>query len=140
METHALRTMRIFLAVLAITSGSGCATMISGRTSTVRISSSPAGVQYEVREGDLIVREGVTPEAVALKSDGIYTVVFKQRGLDVRRKRIGRNFNSWFFMNAGWGIAGLIVGAIVDASSGAVWELDTLVHATLNLGRKGRQE
>ncbi len=95
----------------------GCATIFKGNHDMVDFSSDPAGAEVYVNGAP----RGTTPINLKLESKRTYTIEFKKDGFETRTYTITNH------VGAGWVIldvlAGL-VGVIVDASTGAWYELD----------------
>jgi len=105
------------LIVVFVLSLSGCAAIFKGNSSKVDTNSTPKGAQVYV-DGNLM---GETPIRLKLESKRTYAIEFRMEGYK------SKTFNITNHVGAGWIIldvlAGL-VGVIVDAATGAWYELD----------------
>lgn len=104
---------------------SGCATIVSGSTQHVHLTSHPHRAFVEIRgeEDDEIVWSGYAPATVKLPRKQGYVVEAKLKGHEPVQTRIDTSLNGWFVGNVLLGIGG-IVGGIVDYSTGAMWTLE----------------
>ena len=104
----------------------GCATMVSGTKQTVRFDSIPQGATAEVRGAGSVV----TPGQMELARQNSYDVEFNKSGYLAAHSYIGQSTNPAVFGNILLG--GLIIGVLVDYSTGAAYDLDPAkVSATL---------
>ncbi|GIV04355.1 MAG: hypothetical protein KatS3mg015_3185 [Fimbriimonadales bacterium] len=104
---------------------SGCATIISGPTQKVRIISDPPGAVVTIGE-----RQVTTPATVELPRKSTYRLTFEKEGYEPAQREIYRKINSQVYWNALAG--GMILGFIVDSTTGAVFELEpSLIQVSL---------
>jgi len=131
--------MKYMLIVLSLVSAlliASCASIFTGTSANVSISSTPtkADVVIETRAG-LKVMTGETPMTTKLSRKNEYTVTIKLDGYKEQKISIDHTFNGWYLGNL---ICGGIIGLIIDAVDGAIWKLNpteikvTLVTAALN--------
>lgn len=95
----------------------GCATIFKGSHNAVDFSSEPPGAKVYVN-GFLM---GTTPVKLKLESKRTYTVEFKKEGYETRTSTLTNH------VGAGWiilDVIGGLVPVIVDAATGAWYELD----------------
>lgn len=128
--------MKGLLAVSMMLFLSGCATIFGDRYNHVNLTTTPAGAEYEVRNGaDAVVASGVTPNLVKLKSSagyfkrGSYTVLFRKPGYEDVQVPLTASMRGMY-----WGnllVGGPIGMLIVDPASGAMWALPRAVTGEL---------
>jgi len=108
----------------------GCATIISGTKQDVSINSNPDGADIQIKTGGgLTVFSGSTPANCKLPRNKEYTVVVRMVGYKDQELYINREFNAWFVGNL---LCGGIVGIVIDAVDGAMWNLDPdMIHVEL---------
>ncbi len=115
----------VCLTVVAVLLYHGCATIFKGTSENVDFSSDPSGAKVYVNG----VPRGTTPLKIKLESKGTYTIEFKKEGYGTSTYTITNH------VGAGWIVLDVICGlipVIVDASTGAWYELDTkYVNAVL---------
>jgi uncharacterized protein YceK len=109
---------------------SGCATVISGTTQKLDVSSTPAGATLTVRPGE---KRYVTPVQLVLsRRDGPYYLKFEREGYEPYRLLVTRTTNPWMWGNLLFSPLGMIIGNIVDVHSRAAFKLTPEeVHANL---------
>src|SRR5262245_57608074 len=109
--------MRIGVAWMLLLSlaGSGCATVLSGTTDTVRINSVPADATVLV-DG----RSYQTPVSLTLSRTRSYDVIIHKDGYLTVRRVILQVGNS---VSTGNLVAGGVIGILADQSSGAAFRL-----------------
>lgn len=106
---------------------SGCASIISGRSSEVVVDNSGGPTCFSVYDRNhQLVQSGVTPQKIKLKtSEGPfrpaeYTVAFAGHE-GVQQQPLTPELNWW---TAGNLVIGGIPGIVIDAATGALWKLD----------------
>ncbi|MGD2110419.1 MAG: PEGA domain-containing protein [Phycisphaerae bacterium] len=104
----------ISIAVLAFVC-TGCATMLSGTSQGVTITSSPPGAYVKVGQ-----QSGVTPVTLYVPKGKDYVVEVSQ-GPDKRIVSLERNVDGFTFLNI---IPPLWPGFIVDAATGSIMRYD----------------
>lgn len=105
------------LLVVIIYLVTGCATLFKGASENVDFSSDPSGADVYVN-GSL---RGKTPINLKLESKKTYTIEFKKDGYEPHTYTITNH------VGAGWiilDILGGLIPIIVDAATGAWYELD----------------
>jgi len=116
------RNKFMWLGLVALLAG--CATIISGTTGDITISSSPSGASVYV-SGQYY---GKTPVQVNLSRSHEYTVLVKKKGYTHATASIQREFNALSILNLV-----LIPLWMVDVITGALWEFDKdAIHVTLD--------
>lgn len=117
----------------------GCASMISGSTKTVNVTSTPDNASFVIKNKlGKVVYKGVTPSTVTLKTGNGY---FEGSDYDIYYfypnyidKTVSENskLNLWYLLNLALPVTGVVVGmCIVDPITGAMWTLSENVDATL---------
>lgn len=104
-----------------------CATIISGSTQDLDVSSVPPGATVTAEPGGYRV---TTPAKLTLKrKDAPYRLTFALDGYEPYNVTVSSGTNGWVFGNL---IIGGLIGIIVDSSSGAINKLTPgEVHANL---------
>jgi hypothetical protein len=131
-------TTNVMIALLAMVSLSGCASIVSKSIYPVNISSQPDGADVTVvnKSGQTVFR-GKTPTVVSLKAGAgyfqgqDYTVTFEKAGHVSYKAQIKRGIDMWY-VGGNFVFGGLIGWLIVDPATGAMWTLDENVHADLS--------
>jgi hypothetical protein len=105
----------------------GCATIISGTTQNIGVSSTPPGATVTAEPGGHRV---VAPAKMTLRrKEAPYRLSFNLEGYQPYNVTISADTNGWIFGNL---IIGGIIGIIVDSSTGASNKLSPgEVHANL---------
>jgi len=93
-----------------------CATIFSGTTQNVRISSNPPSATIFIDE----VEAGQTPLVLKLKRNRVHFVKMKLDGYPTYQTRLTQKFNAWCFGNV---FIGGVIGMVVDISTGAMYNL-----------------
>jgi hypothetical protein len=104
------------VAILILISQIGCATIISGKSQNVTISSRPQGAQVTVN-GFI----GTTPCTANLKKGESYQIIATKEKYEPTSLSIGTKFNPVFLLNI---LCGGIIGMGIDLISGAYLDLD----------------
>jgi hypothetical protein len=119
--------MKSFLALIAITLLSGCASIVSSDKTAVVVTSDPSGATFKVaNEEGKIVHTGTTPVTLNMQSHGgafdpeAYTLTFSKPGYDDKSYLLEAESNEWIWGNL---VFGGLIGIVVDTSTGAAWEL-----------------
>jgi hypothetical protein len=116
-----------YLAVAwAAISASGCASIINGRTATVKIDSRPSEAQVVIRDkrGDPVLTTQ-TPATVELKRKdkfiwpAKYTATIEKPGYQAKTVPIDQTVNPWIIGNV---VFGGVIGLAVDNATGAAWK------------------
>lgn len=110
-----------FLTVICLTvfslSQTGCASIVSGKTQDVMISSNPPGATVYVNGMNV----GQTPLTKEFKRKKRHKVELKKVGYIDEMRMTKRGYNWW---NAGNIILGGIIGIIIDFATGAVYSVE----------------
>jgi len=106
--------LTIALVVLAVT-GTGCATMFTGTSQPVAVSSNPSGARVFVNGSYF----GVTPVSVLLNTRSDYDIILQHEGFQDTTVTVARRFNPVALLNVV-----NIVFWLIDLSTGALWRLD----------------
>lgn len=111
-------TARGVLAVAMASLVASCATMISGSTQNIEVTSAPPGARVTVQPGAI---QGLTPVKLTLRrKDAPYRVTIEMDGYQPYEASITTETNGWTFGNI---LIGGLVGLIVDSSTGAQYRL-----------------
>jgi hypothetical protein len=128
-------TLILFVAAVACTLG-GCASIVSKAHYPVTITSTPPGATVVVRDANAReMHKAQTPTTLTLPasagyfSKSRYTFEFSKEGHASTRAPLLGMVDPWYFGNIIFG--GIIGLAIVDPLTGAMWQLDDNVSATL---------
>jgi hypothetical protein len=113
------------VVLLLLASAPGCASIISGRTSQVKIDSHPRNAHVSIRDHEgSQVAQGTTPATVELKRGRTwlrparYTATISKPGYQTVQAPIRSTLNPWVFGNI---LLGGPVGLAVDGTTGAGW-------------------
>ena len=108
-------------AIVVVLLATSCATIINGPTETVSVSSNPPGAT--VTDGKT---SKVTPTQFVLDRDHDYILTISKPGFETEHVKIEHVISGWVAGNL---LSFGILGAGVDATSGAMWRLtpDTIV-------------
>jgi len=114
------------LVLLAMVLPTGCASIITGTTTSVTFTSEPPGAVVDV-DGYMTT----TPGTLRLSRAHTYTVFFKKEGYQSHTVEIRRTFNLWVLANLLTGYY-LIFGVPIDLVTGGFWKLEhDRVHVIL---------
>ncbi|MDO8330069.1 MAG: hypothetical protein Q7T36_06325 [Fluviicoccus sp.] len=124
-------------AAIAITTFSGCASIVSHSNWPVTIATSPDGAAFTVtnQKTGQKISNGVTPTTITLPSSNgffsaaSYLIQFQKDGYDSQSFTLQAGMNGWYVGNIVFG--GLIGWLIVDPATGAMWKLQPGVNLTL---------
>lgn len=115
---------RFFVSGLAMTTivatlgaGSGCATIVNGRTQKVTVQTEPTGATASVAG----VGSFTTPAVISLDRDADHVITFTKAGFPERSVTLKRRLSGWAFGNI---IFGGIIGIVIDAATGDWWYFD----------------
>jgi len=100
-------------ALMGLATG-GCATMFTGNTQQLTVSSQPPGARVMVNGA----YSGVTPVALLLKTEHDYTLTLQREGYRDTTGAVFREFNPVAALN----LLSLVCWA-VDIATGAIWRL-----------------
>jgi len=124
------------LFVLLITVG--CATIISGTKQSIGVNSSPTNAEVVIMtKGGIKVFSGRTPASAPLQRMNEYMVTVSMSGYQDQTIWITHSFNGWVIGNL---ICGGVLGLVVDAVSGSIWNLepDSIIVTLVVAMRDGR--
>ncbi len=109
---------------------SACATIVNGTSQSVTVSTTPPAATCTLdRVGARIGAVAQTPGSVRLdKSKNDLSVTCNKPGYQTATVVRGPSFNGWTFGNI---VAGGVIGAVVDASSGANYEYPSDIRLDL---------
>jgi len=113
----------VLLATLLV--GSGCATVVNGRTQKIGVSSTPTGATVLIDNQQQVF----TPAAVDLARDQSHTFHFTKEGYQDDSFVITSGTSGWVLGNI---LLGGLVGGVVDFATGSARKLtQDSVHVTL---------
>ena len=112
MTIRIARALSLLTVVACLSALSGCATMVNGKTEKIQLSSAPGGAQATI-DGSQIV---TTPTTVELSRDDEHTITFHKDGYEDDTEKLTSSTSGWIWGNI---LVGGVVGAVVDAESGA---------------------
>ena len=117
------------MAVLTI----NCGSIIHQTTQQVRLNSEPSGAAVTVACGDVSNDPKlVTPAVVTLHRKPSYCgIKLNKEGYAEKELKFGRQMSGWYLGNI---LFGGIIGLIVDAANGAMWERTTPMNAKKEQG------
>lgn len=111
---------------------SGCATLFSGSSEDISLTSEPQGAKVLVNGHN----EGKTPLSIAFKKGKDYTIEFVKDGFEPKTLRLS------YSLGAGWLILDILsglIGIIVDAATGN-WNVFNLSSYKANLEPKAESK
>ncbi|MDD4967812.1 MAG: PEGA domain-containing protein [Paludibacter sp.] len=105
-----------------------CATIFSGRTQNVLITSNPSSATIYIDE----VEAGKTPFEAQLVRKSAHSVRLQLDGYQTYQTNLTQTFNGWYLGNI---LIGGVIGLVVDASTGAMFNLSpNMIYAEMNTG------
>lgn len=105
-----------------------CATIFSGSKQNVKFSSNPSIATVFIDN----VEVGKTPFEIMLNRNKEHGIMLKLEGYQPYQTSITRKINGWFWGNI---LIGGLIGVIVDASTGAMYNLTPKeINAQMNSG------
>lgn len=125
-----MKSLQLILILVCMAAITGCATIVKGKSQTVTVDTKPPGAICTLtRDGETVAVVSPTPGSIAVdKSGDAITVTCKREGYQDSTGLIGTKFQAMTFGNV---IFGGIIGAAVDAGSGAMHEYEPIVTITL---------
>ena len=110
-----------------------CGSIVHQTTQQVHLASEPAGAAVTVACGDVSNDPKlVTPAVVTLHRKPAYCgIKLNKEGYAEKELKFGRQMSGWYLGNV---IFGGIIGLIVDAANGAMWNRTTPTNARLEAG------
>ncbi len=123
------RAFKVLLSIFVFIVLTGCATIISGRTQEIGISSSPTGAKVIVNGEE----KGKTPIAVKLARKDKHFIRIELEGYKPYEVVLVRKINAWVLGNI---LFGGLIGLAVDAITGAIYKLEP-EQIDAKLERKG---
>jgi len=133
---------RVLLSAIIIAVGLlvvNCASIIHGSKQRVSITSAPEQAKVEITTtGGIGVFSGTTPASAKLKRKHEYKVEISLEGYKTQTLMIDKGFDAWVIGNL---LCGGIIGLIIDATSGAMYQLEPeMIHVELVLASTGGGE
>ena len=125
-----MKSLLTILILVCVAAVSGCATIVKGKTQTVTVTTEPPGAICTLtRAGETVAVVNPTPGSISVeKSSDALTVTCMREGYQDSTGEVGTTFQAMTFGNV---IFGGIIGAAVDAGSGAMHEYEPTVTITL---------
>lgn len=129
--------IQIMLCIIGFLFNTGCASIISKSKYDVQLQSDPTGAEVRVvRQSDSrVVFTGTTPTHATLKAgDGFgkgadYAIFFEKPGYFTGTEIVNRGVDPWFMLSI---ISFNPIAYGIDAGTGAMWQLQPSVSATLD--------
>lgn len=117
----------------------GCATLVKGSAQTIHVQTEPAGAHCTfIRQGQLVTEIPTTPATISVfKEEGQLILRCNKSGYLEARWEAGSSFQDMVLGNI---IFGGIIGAAVDAGSGAMYEYPDSIRLTLIPERFGSED
>jgi hypothetical protein len=112
MSIRIVRMLSVLTVIACLSALSECATMVNGTTEKIQLSSAPDGAQATI-DGTQTV---TTPTTVELSRDNEHTITFHKDGYQDDTEKLTSSTSGWIWGNI---LVGGVVGAVVDAESGA---------------------
>ena len=114
------RNPAIVLAVLAVLSAPGCATITRGTTDQLTVESEPSGAKVTLSNG----QEGFTPTSFSLPRKDPVTVTLHKDGYQEVIVKVHPEIGAGGMAGlAGNALIGGVVGAVIDPATGAIYDL-----------------
>ena len=119
------RTKHVIAVAVSVLFFAGCASIQSGTTQTVKISSNPEGATVyvaEIKDNSILnkVAVGVTPLSASIaRKDG--AIVLEKEGYESTSVDLKKELNPWFWGNV---LLGSLLSSFIDTSTGAMHEYD----------------
>ena len=125
-----MKSLQLIFILVLLAAVSSCATIVKGKTQSVTVTTEPPGaICTLIRGGETIAVVNPTPGSISVeKSSDALTVTCKREGYQDSTGEVGKKFQAMTFGNV---IFGGIIGAAVDAGSGAMHEYEPTVTITL---------
>lgn len=118
-----VRLFKLVMAAYGFMAFSGCASIVSGTTQPITVTSSPEGANVKAEPGGF---KTTTPGKLELKrSGGPYKITFSLDNYEPYSALLTTETNGWVWGNL---LFGGLIGALIDGSTGAGTKLspDTL--------------
>jgi len=112
MTIRIVRALSVLTVVAYLSALSGCATIVNGTTEKIQLSSTPDGAQATIDGAQTVT----TPTTVELSRDDEHTITFHKDGYQDDTEKLTSSTSGWIWGNL---LAGGVIGAVVDAESGA---------------------
>jgi hypothetical protein len=101
----------ILALTLALPFAQSCASIVTGSSDAIRISSVPEGASFETNSG----HKGTTPATITISDKETLQVRMSMEGYDSTTIALPPRMSGWFFGNI---ILGGLVGIVIDLASG----------------------
>lgn len=123
-----MRKTFLFTALVVSIILTSCATIISGTTQKVSLSSNPSLANVYIDE----IKVGKTPYVAKLERKTEHTVKIELAGYKPYETTLTRKFNAWYIGNI---FIGGLIGLVVDAATGSIYNLSpNQVNAAMGNG------
>jgi uncharacterized protein YceK len=106
----------VFAVFMAISVGSGCATIVNGTTQKISFSSYPSGATVSVNG----TSKGITPIIAELERGTAQNLKIELKGFIPYETTLTKTTSGWVWGNI---LFGGIVGVVIDATNGAMYRL-----------------
>lgn len=117
MNQNCLKASFKLIIITTIISLTSCATIISGSTQNIRVTSEPTAANIYINN----INVGVTPMVKLLKRNQIHILKLELEGYKNYETVLERKFNAWYLGNI---LIGGIIGLIIDPITGAIYRLE----------------
>jgi len=112
-----MKKIMLVLAVLLVAlSGSGCATIVTGKYQEVTVTSDPPGAKVKAETGESII----TPGTFHLYRNKDHVLLARYGDFEPQQRHIKHKLQGWFWGNI---LLGGIIGGVVDLASGSSGKL-----------------
>jgi len=123
-----MRKTFLFTALVLSIILTSCATIISGTTQKVSLSSNPSLANVYIDE----IKVGKTPYVAKLERKTEHKVKIELAGYKPYETTLTRKFNAWYIGNV---FIGGLIGLVVDAATGSIYNLSpNQVNAAMSNG------
>jgi hypothetical protein len=112
MTIRIVRALAVLTVVACLSVLSGCATIVNGTTEKIQLRSAPDGAQATIDGAQTVT----TPTTLELSRDDEHTIAFHKDGYQDDTEKLTSSTSGWIWGNI---LVGGVVGAVVDAESGA---------------------
>jgi hypothetical protein len=119
-----MKSLLAAAAVALVLGSSSCASIITGATDDILITSSPDGAYFRTNLG----QSGRTPQSISIPDDQPLSVSFRLEGYEDQSASVGTRMSAWVLGNI---VFGGLIGLVVDvAANGNVHKSDQ-VHVVM---------
>lgn len=130
-----LRHLSILLLVVVIVS---CSSIVSGTKQKVSVTTNPNAAVVITSSSGVEFYNGSAPVEIKLPRKNEYSVKIQLEGFQEENVLITKSFNTWYIGNLCFGG---IIGFVVDAVNGAMWNLEPeVISIDLKTASNGKTE